>query len=460
VPLAMPDIAIRLQEVFRHQPLLLVGLVAGLGFYFGGLARRVRLPSLIGFMVLGVLLGPSVLGLFEDAEAPGSNLGAMEFVTHIALGLVAFVIGSELNLHGLRQLGRGILAIILAESLAAFAVVAAAVYAVTGNGPLALLFGAVAPASAPAGTVAVIQEYRARGSLTRALYAVVGFDDGLAILIYGLAAAAAKVVLLSRLGAGAPDGGVLGALGPPLLEVFASLLVGGAFGWVLCVLARRVHAPRDMFILIFSAVLLASGIANAAHLSLILTNMMIGFVLVNALPAATVQRVTAPLQDVMPLVFILFFALAGAHLRVDKLPALGLVGLVYVLARAGGLIGGAQLGGWLGRVEGRIRKWIGLGILSQAGVAIGLALITRNELGQLAARPAVAEALEALPAGLRADYDPVAIGSALLTTIMATCVFFEVVGPILTKVALSRAGEIPPELARPGAGPGGSSTAT
>ena len=180
------------QETFRRQSLLLLGVSAVAGFYFGVLARRLRLPSVIGFMLLGAVLGPSVLELFyEGGEEGVGNLQALAFITEVALGFVAFTIGTELRLRSLRALGGGIVSIILAESFMAFVVVMGAVYVLTGSWPMALLFGAVAPASAPAGTVAVIQEYRAAGSLTQALYAVVGFDDGLAIMIFGFAAALA-----------------------------------------------------------------------------------------------------------------------------------------------------------------------------------------------------------------------------------------------------------------------------
>ena len=175
-----------MQMLFHTEPLLLLGIVLVIGYYLGRAARLARLPSLIGFMVLGVLLGPSLLGFFYEG-----NLASLSFITEIALGFVAFSIGSELSMRSLKEIGGGVAAVILAESFGAFLIVMAVVYFFTRSWPVALLFGAVAPASAPAGTVAVIQEYKAKGTLTKALYAVVGFDDGLAILIFGLAHAVA-----------------------------------------------------------------------------------------------------------------------------------------------------------------------------------------------------------------------------------------------------------------------------
>jgi Kef-type K+ transport system membrane component KefB len=201
-----------------------------------------------------------------------------------------------------------------------------------------------------------------------------------------------------------------------------------------------------MLIITFGMVLVASGIAEYFHLSLILTNMVIGFVLVNTRRPTLVTKVTAPLQEVMPLVFLLFFCLAGAHLKVSELPQLGLVGLVYILGRSGGLILGAWIGASVGHVEAKIKKYIGLGILSQAGVAIGLSLIVRQDFVSLSEKPEVAAAIArfaaAHPDVSGVFYNPLTISAALITTVTATCIVFEIIGPILTKVALIKAGEI------------------
>ncbi len=432
-----------MEDLFRVEPLLLVGLVAIVGYYFGRGAHAARLPSLIGFMILGVVLGPSGVGFFYE-----TNLTSLSFLTEMALGFVAFSIGAELSMVSLKRLGGGIVSVILAESFGAFAIVTVVVYLVTRSLPLALLFGAIAPASAPAGTVAVIQECRARGTLTKALYAVVGFDDGLAIIIFGLAAAVAESIFLRNLGVVEAGGaGLAAGLGKPLLEIAASLGLGTALGFAFCVLVRRLKTSRDMLIMTFGTVLIAAGLAKHFGLSLILTNMAVGFVLVNTRREAFVHRVTEPLREIMPLMFILFFCIAGAHLKIGELPSLGAVGLVYIAARSAGLIGGSRLGALIGRTEPKIRKWVGLGILSQAGVAIGLSLIVSERFGELARNPAVSEAVSrfaaAHPDTSRIVFDPRAVGGAIITVITATSIVFEIIGPILTKIALKRAGELP-----------------
>jgi len=177
-------------------------------------------------------------------------------------------------------------------------------------------------------------------------------------------------------------------------------------------------------------VVLGAGLSEMWHLSLILTNMVIGFVLVNTRREALVHKVTAPLLDVMPLTFVLFFCLAGSHLQISALPALGSLGLVYIIGRTVGLMGGARIGATFGKVEEKIKKYVGMGILSQAGVAIGLALIVGKEFAGLGTIG---------PDGVSHGTE---IGVKVITTITATCIFFEVIGPILAKIALEKAGEL------------------
>ena len=421
----MAVLATTIDLSFLHlSGLTLLGVATIVAFYVGRAAKFVRLPSLIGYMVVGVILGPSVLHIFDEP-----SMERLSFITEIALGFVAFSIGAELNLSSLKRLGTGIISIILVESFSAFIVVVLVMYLLTRDLPLALIFGSMAPASAPAGTVAVIQECKAKGSLTTTLYAVVGFDDGLAIIIFGFAAALAKNLLITE--ASGVSEGILRALLDPAKEIVLSLAVGGVAGLLFFRMVRGLKSGRDILIVVFGIILVCAGLSIRWHLSLILTNMMVGFVLANARHESLLNRVTSPLLEVMPLLFVLFFCLAGAHLQLSVLPSLGVVGVVYILGRSVGLIGGARLGAMFGHVEDNVKKYVGLGILSQAGVAIGLSLIVKHEFTLLDAKYNAPHALK--------------IGSSVLATITATCIFFEIIGPILTKLILKKAGEIPDE---------------
>jgi Kef-type K+ transport system membrane component KefB len=178
-----------------------------------------------------------------------------------------------------------------------------------------------------------------------------------------------------------------------------------------------------MFILLFALVLLGTGLSHHFHLSLILTNMVFGLVVVNTQKRSFVEKIHHELSEFMPLLFILFFVLAGANLHISALPSLGILGVVYIIGRTLGLMGGAKIGAHLGQQPESIKKYLGMGILSQAGVAIGLALIVKKEFVEFGAH------------GMD-------IGSTVITTVTATSLFFEIIGPILTKIGLSKAGEL------------------
>ena len=401
--------------------LTLLGGATLIGFYVGRLSNRMNLPTIIGYMALGIILGPSVLNIFQE-----NIIQQLSFIPEIGLGFVAFTIGTELSLASLKRMGPGIVSIIFASSLMAFLVVAVAIYVLTRNLPLSIIFGAMAPATAPAGTVAVVQEYKAKGSLTKALYAVVGFDDGLAVVIYGFSVTIAKTLLIRE---SCPvTTNILPALGAPMVEISLSVILGGAIGIVFSRLVAKLHNSRDILIIIVGVVLLATGLSIRWHLSFILTNMMVGFVLSNNQPEAVIRRVRTPLDQIMPLVFLLFFCLAGAHLKISAIATLGGLSVAYIMGRSAGKIGGAYLGACLGRVEKKIKKYLGFGLLSQAGVAIGFSLIVMNEFAQLSQKHHLPH-LEI-------------IGADVLTTITATCIFFEIIGPVLVKYALTKAEEI------------------
>ena len=404
--------------------LLLLGITIFVSFYIGKTMKYIKLPSIIGYMLIGVLLGPSLLNLLHSEIQE-----SLSFITEIALGFVAISIGIELNFSSLKKLGKGIIFIIFAESFGAFILVFTGVYFLTDNLPMALIFGSIAPASAPAGTVAIIQEYKAKGSLTKALYAIVGFDDGLGIIIFGFSAAIARSLLMQE--TGGTEESFIQMLSTPLLEVFLSLIVGivGAFSFSF--LARKLTNKRDILILVITLVLIVCGLSQLLHLSLILTNMIIGMIIVNTQPHALTQSLHDKLPVLMPVLFILFFTLAGANLHLSAIPTLGALGLVYIIARSAGLVGGSRIGAMFGHVEEKIKKYVGMGILSQAGVAIGLALIVKHEFKPLG------KMIDGL--GITTGEQ---LGIIVITTITASSIFFEIIGPILTKIALTKAGEI------------------
>ena len=407
--------------------LLIIGLAIVFGFYFGKNMKFIRLPSIIGYMILGVILGPSALNMLSDKIQ-----SQLSFVPDIALGFVALSIGMELKLSALKKLGKSIIFIILFESFGAFIVVFVGLYLLTGNSLMALIFASIAPASAPAGTVAVIQEYKAKGNLTKALYAVVGFDDGLGIIIFGFALAIANDIFLHE--TGEVSHSIWMTLFFPFKEIILSIVLGGAIAVIFSFLSAKIKTGGDIFIMIFGFVLGICGIAQSLHLSLILTNMIVGMIIVNTQKTSLISKIEERLSQILPLLFILFFTVAGSSLHIKKLPSLGLIGLVYILTRSAGLIGGARLGAILGKSEEKIKKYLGLGILSQAGVAIGLSLMITQEFKGMGKVVDVVNGVNVTTGDQ--------LGSLVITIVTATCIVFEIIGPITTKIALKKAGEI------------------
>jgi Kef-type K+ transport system membrane component KefB len=407
--------------------LFILGIIILIGFYLGRNMKFIKLPSIIGYMLLGVVMGSSLLNILNH-----QLLDSLDFISSIALGFVAFSIGLELKFTHLKKLGKGIIYIIFLESFGAFILVFVSLQLLTGDTPLSLLFAAIAPASAPAGTVAVIREYQAKGILTKALYAVVGFDDGLGIVIFGFASAFAQGMLSKE--AGNADAGIMITLLKPLQEIGLSIVFGAALAFICVLLIRKLKVSSDVFILIFGFIFLSCGICEMLHLSIILTIMVIGMIIVNTQGSHIVAKIQNELGQAMPLLFILFFALAGANLHLAAIPALGLIGIIYIISRSAGLIFGSRLGAMMGHVQPVIKKYIGLGILSQAGVAIGLSLLVKHEFAGLG------KIVDAATKQTHGDM----IGITVITTVTATCIIFEIIGPILTRIALEKAGEIKP----------------
>ena len=401
--------------------LLVIGIVMFVSLYVGKWVKRTKLPSLIGYMFVGVMAGPYVFNGIDK-----ELLSHLDFIVEVGLGLVAFTIGAVLSVASFKKTGRGLASIILGETIIAFIVITLGVYLFFENLPLAILLGAIGAASAPAGTVAIIQDYQAKGRLTNTLYAVVGFDDGLSVVIYGFALVFAKSMLLQT--NGHAEYSVLAQLWIPFQEIFLSILVGGLAGFLFLALVKKLRKEGDVLVLSSALVMTLVGVSQQWHLSLVLTNMVAGMVLVNSGREGVINRVRQATSMIMPLVFILFFALAGAHLDISALSVVGVGGVVYIISRCMGKAGGAWIGGTLGGADPKIARSIGLAILSQAGLAIGLALIVQKEMAQIAL-------LYDLPSAAE-------IGATVLTTITATTVIFEIIGPILTRHVLLKAGEI------------------
>lgn len=390
------------------------------------LTKRLGLPNIIAYLIAGILLGPSILNILQE-----QTLGNMEFITHMVLGFVAFKIGLEINISEVMAHGRGIIITVLSESFLALVVVSLLLYFLTGNLALALILGALAPASAPAGTIAVIDETKSKGSLTQTMYSVVGIDDGLAIIIFGFMSPVAVFFLSNSGGDLTLNLSFWVSLIDPLREIGLSILLGGITAAFFILITRLKSFQNELMPLSFGVIILVTGISQFLSLSEILSGMVFGLAIGNYPKLEKLKDYEEEeIGFIIPLFYILFFTLAGANLHLKSVPALGLIGLLYVVGRIIGKTSGAYMGASLGGFEPKIKKYLGFGILSQAGVAIGLALVVKHRFQGLGP--------EINNSGLTMGDD---IGNIVFTVITATSVIFEMIGPVLAKYALEKSGE-------------------
>jgi Kef-type K+ transport system membrane component KefB len=390
--------------------LLAIGITVVVGIIGALLVKRAKQPSVVGWLIVGALLGPSALNLLNPEV-----LDRLAFVSDITLGLIGFIIGTQITIGALRRLGGGIAALTLFQFLGAFVLVFLGVLIFTRNLPAALLLGALATATAPAGTVAVLEEYRAKGPLTKALLVVVGADDALAIVIFVFAAALAKVLI----GAGNLSG--LEMVAKPLLEIVIAIAVGVAIGWTFGFFTQSVRANELLLPLSLGAILICIGLSKVWHFSFILATMALGMTMINTFPRVS-AKTFGTIESFMPPFYVCFFALAGAHLDVSLLSKVGLIGTIYIVSRIIGKIAGASLGATIGKQPVVTRKYLGFGLISQAGVAVGLAYLIMRQFAPLG------------EAGQE-------IACLVMTIIPATTIIFEIIGPMGVRFALTKAGE-------------------
>lgn len=385
-----------------------------LGYVGARLGDRIHIPWVVGYILIGVILGPSVLGAMNS-----KIIESMNVISLFALALIGFTIGGELQLRELKELGKSITVITIFESGTAFLLVMLTVYLVTRSLPIAIVFGALASATAPAATVDVLWQYRSRGPLTTTLFSVVGLDDAAALIIYAFASSATKALL------GSEHFEWTSAIGTPLAEIGGSLLLGAILGLILHFAMRWTRDKGQRLIIILGMVTLAAGLADRYHLSLILTSMAVGFTLVNI---SRENRSAFELVGAFnPPVMVLFFVLVGARVNIGLLPSIGLIGVTYLVMRVAGKTIGAWSGATISKAPDVVRKYLGLGLLSQAGVAIGLAIDASHTFSAFG------------PEGAR-------VGVLAINVIAATTFVYQVLGPPMTRLAIFKADEVAEEF--------------
>jgi Kef-type K+ transport system membrane component KefB/nucleotide-binding universal stress UspA family protein len=397
---------------------LALGALLAVGFALARIAKLVHLPSVTGYIAAGIALGPSGFGLI-GADVLENRL---QVFTHIALMLVAFAIGERFDLRELASSAHTLIRVGACECSATFTLVAVGVGViayVTGAGgqeaaiahavAIGLICAAIGVATAPAATVVVMRELGARGPLSRLVLSDVVVNNALSVSLFGVMVAAARVLL------GTAGQTAFAQILAPVSETVLSLAFGIAVGLTCDYIVHRLTARDDVLIVSLAAVLLIGGLAEAIGLSSLLAGVAAGFAVVNR--DRRDVRAFRALNDFEPPIYGIFFALAGAQLHMQELLSAGALGAAFVMMRAAGKYFGAWLGGRVAGVEPRQASSLGLGLLPQAGLAIGLAYLVRED-------PTLAP-----------------IQTVVITLVTTSVVINELIGAPLVRLAVIRAGE-------------------
>jgi len=378
------DIWADLLGVLHASDVLTLGILLFAGFLMGKLAERARLPAITGYIVAGLLMGPSLLGIVSP-EVGDSLTG----ITHVALGLIALTIGGEFSYARVKRTGVNILVLTILEALFAFAFVAVVMRALGVATPIALLLGAIAAATAPAATVVIIRELKARGEFIDYLYGVVAFDDAICVVLFSMIFAFITPALAGMSAATGVLGGVLHAVS----EIAFSAMIGFAGGFLLHLLVRRRRRTGEILLIAVSFLFVVSALSIVLHLSSLIANMAMGATLINL--SSRNRRVFDILEPLTPPVFALFFIIAGTELSISVF-ATGLtvlLGTASLVSRFAGKWTGIYLGARLTGAPAAVKKYLGFCLMPQAGVALGLALYVRTSPLALSAAPHAREYL-------------------------------------------------------------------
>lgn len=390
----------------------LLGILLLSGYLVGQVARRCKFPRVTGYIVAGMLLSPSLSGILGGPPA----LERLSIVTDLTLAVIAFAIGGSLKFAKLKQLGKSIIVINFSEALAAFIATGALLLMF---GPLltevashhgffhvALMVGALSAATAPAAVLAIVHECRASGPLTTTLLGVVALDDAMAIVLFAFASSLA-----------AANGAVLSwyrMLVEPGLMILLSLALGTLCGYLLTSLTLVLKSQRSLLVVVLGGLLLCSGLAQQWSLSPLLSTMVVGVWAANR--GRDGEGQFQALEAVEEPLFALFFTLAGAHFDWQVLALAGPLALLIVLARFGGKLVGAYCGARMAGALPLVRRYLGCGLLPQAGVTVGLVLMARPWC------------------------DP-PIYQLMLNAVLGSVIINELIAPPLVRYALLRAGE-------------------
>lgn len=392
---------------------LVLAMVAGL--LMTRIMKLFNLPNVTGYLVAGIIVGPYCCN-FVNA----TSLAEISFISTVALGFIAFSIGGEFKLSTIKAIGGKVIVIAIIQAIGAVFMVMGGLFILRAinpdliSVPSILVLSAISAATAPAATLMVVKQFKAKGPVTETLLPVVAFDDAIALMVFAVCFGLAK-----SLTSGA-EISAISVVVRPLLEIVVSLAIGGAIGFVLSVVCKFFRSRANRLGWMIACVLAGVGICELLELSSLLTCMMTGAVFCNMREDSV--KILDGSERWTPPLFMLFFVISGATLDLAVIPQVGLVGIVYLVCRSIGKYAGSYGSALIMKTDKSVRNYLGITLLPQAGVAIGMATIVANTEGM----------------------DEVA--KSVVTVVLCATLIYELIGPVLTKWALAKAGEIDPKM--------------
>ncbi len=416
--------------------ILCIALALFVGLLSSRLMKLLKLPNVTGYLLSGIIFGPFVLGKYIGGWDEG-KLNAVKWISEIALGFIAFTIGTSFKTSSLKSVGKRVIIITVFEALGGAILTIGGLFIarifLKEELPVSIILtlGAIACATAPAATLMVIRQYQARGPVVSTLIPVVAFDDAVALITFAI------LFTLSKSFASSGAISAVEILLIPLIEILGSIIVGTILGFLVALGCKFFKSRANRMMMVMTAVLVIVGLSMlctenhwqilGANLSFspLLGCMMIGAIFINFRSDAmrTVERV----DQFTPPLYMLFFVISGASLDItifasDSALVVICVGLVYILFRCLGKYFGAFSSAKLTHSEPTVQKYLGFTLFPQAGVAIGLASTASQELAHL---------------GLEKQ------SSLILAVVLSATIVYELLGPVITKISLQKAGEIP-----------------
>lgn len=374
-----------------------------LGLLSSKVMKVIKMPNVTGYLIIGLLAGPYCLNVISI-----DMIEKFSIIPEVALGFIAFSIGAEFKLSYLKKVGTAPLIIAFTEALGAVILVDLVLIIAGYEVSFALVLGAIAAATAPAATLMVVRQYKAKGPVTNTLLPVVAIDDAAALILFGISVAISKALTSTV------TTSIASTLLDPIIEIVGALAFGAVLGVVISFATKWFTGRGNRLAVSIAMILLCISVCNLLGYSSLLACMAMSAVYVNLTKVST--KVFELIDRFTPPIFMLFFFISGAELNLTILPAVGVIGILYIVFRVVGKVAGAAIGAKISNSEPVVKKYLGYTLLPQAGVAIGLASVSMSVVPEY--------------------------GQQIRTIVLCGTVIYELVGPLVTKMALKKAGEI------------------